>query len=59
METVMSVVNWIGANWREVKDGVELLLAGYVAIMLLVPGDQLESQVKSALAFLRKLGVNR
>lgn len=54
MEQVMSVVNWIIANYQPVISGVIALLSGVIAICLLIPGEQPEKALQGVVDFLSK-----
>ena len=50
----MEAINWILANYQDILTAVNALLAGVIAVSLLIPGEQPEKFLQSALDFIKK-----
>jgi len=54
MAQVMELVNWVFANWQNMFVAVESILAAFIVLFLLIPGDQPEKFLQSVLDFVKK-----
>lgn len=57
METLLSIVNWVLANYQAVISAVMAILTGVIAISLLIPGDQPEKTLQAIVDWLKKFSV--
>lgn len=54
MDTVMSIFNFILANYQAILSGVTGLLSAIIAIALIIPGEQPEKALQGVVDFLSK-----
>lgn len=54
MEKVIEAGQWLVLHGPDILGAVSALLSGVIAISLLIPGDQPEKALQSAVDFLKK-----
>lgn len=50
----MEILQWLLANWQPVLGAIIAVLSALIALFLMIPGDQPEKALQSALDFLSK-----
>lgn len=54
MESIISVLNWVMANYQVVLSALVGISSGLIAIFLLIPGEQPEKALQGFVDFISK-----
>lgn len=54
MQSVIDIFNFIAANYQAILAGIMAVLTGLIAIFMIIPGEQPEKALQSALDFITK-----
>lgn len=54
MQALLDMAKWLVGHWEDVVLALNALVAGLIAVALLIPGDQPEKAFKAFAAFLAK-----